>query len=295
MKKPPKAENDAHLQRFLQHLTIGGHSLRTVESYGADLRQFLSVVETPLGRLGVEDVRRYLGLLVARPYARRTVARRLSALRQFLRFLVREGILAEEPTARLGRPKARRTLPHVYTVEEVERLLQAAQAATVFPLRAVALIECLYGSGLRIAEAARLDVEDVDLVGRELRVLGKGGRMRIVPLGRAAASALRLYVEKERNAILHAGGPLFVSRRGRRMSVRSLRRVVAEAAERAGLPYRAPHVLRHSFATHLLDGGADLRAVQELLGHRSLQSTQIYTHVAKERLREVYQKTHPRA
>jgi site-specific recombinase XerD len=296
MRRSPKAETeDAHLTAFLLHGELAGLSRRTLASYREDLRQFFAVAGVAAPAIEVEHVRRYLAFLVEAGYARRTVQRRLSALRTFLRYLTREGVLTGTFLARLPMPKTRLTLPKVFTVDEMARLLAAAPPGDPFPLRRQALLELLYGAGLRIGEAHRLDVGDVDFAAREVRVQGKGGRERLVPFGRPAAAALARYLEGERARLGPPRGALFLGRRGERLTIRSLRRIVAQACAAAGLPYRAPHVLRHSFATHLLDGGADLRAVQELLGHRSLQATQIYTHVAKARLKETYDRTHPRA
>jgi site-specific recombinase XerD len=295
MRSTPTEANEAHLARFLDHLAVRGLSPRTVASYREDLSQFLSFIRTPVEAVDARTLRRYLTFLAEHRYARRTIARRLSAVRGFLRFLVTEGVLPASPAARIRSPKRQRTLPKVYAPAEIERLIETAARNGPHPLRTVALIELLYGSGLRIAEAQALSVEDLDLGRGELRVLGKGGRERIVPVGRAACAAVSRYLDQERSRLAPRHGALFVGEDGARLTVRSLRRLVAETARAAELPYTAPHVLRHSFATHLLEGGADLRSVQELLGHKSLSATQVYTHVAQAYIQDEYRRAHPRA
>jgi integrase/recombinase XerC len=280
-------------------------SPHTQEAYRTDLRGF----EEWLGRAGVTDLaridrrwlRRYIAYLSQRGYARRTIARRASTVRSMLRWAVLHDLIAANPADDLLTPKLDRPLP---------RVLKAADAADLCALppdddpagaRDRAVLELLYGAGLRVGELCGLDLEDVDLRGRALRVTGKGSKERRVPIGEPAVRALRFYLSHARLSFLEGrefvSEPhvLFLNSRGRRLSPRSVRALMAKYLAGEGRVAVNPHALRHSFATHLLDGGADLRTVQELLGHESLATTQIYTHVSTERLRAVYEQSHPRA
>jgi integrase/recombinase XerC len=264
-------------------------SAHTLASYAADIAQFQAFC--PDWRSAdAGSVRRYLARLQASGYARRSVARKLAATRSFYRFLVREGRLAHSPAEAIRTPKLPRLLPRVLSAAQAAAVVTAPAADTPLGLRDRAVLELLYGAGLRVSEAAALTVDDVDLHGRTLRVTGKGGKERLVPFGRQAERALAAYLAgvRPRRARPHSGRALWLSCRGRPLDVRSLREVAVRAGAR-------PHQLRHAYATHLLDRGADLRAVQELLGHSSLSTTQIYTHVTRERLRQVYLRAHPRA
>jgi site-specific recombinase XerD len=303
-----------HLDEFLRSLTAVADS--TVEAYGRDLRSFT----TWAGRLGLEGpsvvdrttLRRYLAYLATRGQARRTIARRASALRRYFRWLQRSGFSDHDPSAGLSAPKGEARLPRVLRPDELRHLVAppagdgtgtgaAAWAGTgrgvgagAVELRDVALVELLYGSGLRIAEATALDVDEVDLGRGRVVVWGKGGKQRTVPLSDPAVHALRRWLADGRAALATAhtpAGAVFLNMRGRRLTPRDARRIIDR---RASEPTH-PHALRHTFATHLLDGGADLRVVQELLGHSDVATTQRYTHVSKERLRTVFDATHPRA
>ena len=289
------------LEGFTRSLT--GVSSATVEAYGRDLRSFVEWAQR-LGLAGPEGVerttlRRYLAYLGTRGHARRTIARRASALRRYFGWLVRTGALAEDPTTGLSAPRGDGRLPRVLKPEELRTLLDEPSAATAGDdgprrLRDDAVLEVLYGSGLRVAELTALDIGDIDLPGRRLTVWGKGGKQRVVPLGEPAADALARWLADGRDAMVTEATPpaaVFVNARGRRLSPRDARRILDR---RSSVPTH-PHALRHTFATHLLDGGADLRVVQELLGHSDLATTQRYTHVSKERLRSVHASTHPRA
>jgi integrase/recombinase XerD len=232
------------------------------------------------------------------PYSARSVARALSSVRSFHRFLLREGAIDRDPTAGVAQPKLPRSLPHPLSVDEVAKLLEVPDPTTDVGMRDRAILELLYGSGLRISELVGLDVDDVDLEGGSVRVLGKGGKEREVPLGRFGREALEIYETRARPVFASATsrGGLFLNRRGGRLTRQSCARLLAVCARRAGIERRVtPHTLRHSFATHLLEGGADVRVVQELLGHASVATTQIYTLVTRDHLREVYYTSHPRA
>ena len=232
------------------------------------------------------------------PYRASTVARALASVRAFHAFLVREGETADDPAAGVVRPKVPRNLPRPLSVEEVDRLLSAPRGDSPAALRDRATLEVLYGSGLRISELVGLDVDDVDLEEGSIRVLGKGGRERMVPLGRMARKAVEAYRTRARPSFAskRSRSALFLNQRGGRLTRQGCARILESQVARAGLTRRVtPHTLRHSFATHLLEGGADVRVVQELLGHASLASTQIYTLVTQEHLRDVYFTSHPRA
>lgn len=280
---------------LLDELRLRRASPHTLRAYETDLRalsQFLS------GRdLTQTTLRAYLASLQARGLTRRSMARHLSAVKALGRHLERRGLAAPEWLVAMRGPKLERRLPHFFSEPEMEVLLEVPAAATPLGMRDRALLELLYASGLRISEACSLDLRDVDFDREEVRVLGKGARERIVPFGRKAKESLRRYVDAARGLLWSREGAdaLFLNRFGGRLSTRSARRLLVAYEMRAGLPRRGPHTLRHTFATHLLEGGADLRSVQELLGHQSLSSTQIYTHVQAGRMRLTYRKAHPRA
>jgi integrase/recombinase XerC len=234
-------------------------------------------------------LRGFLVALNGKGLSRATVARYLAATRTYTRFLAREGILPRDPARALRAPARKRPLPIHLGERDVDRLLAAAGSA-----RDRAILETLYGGGLRVSELAGLDLDDLDLRSGVARVRGKGRKERLAPLGSAAAAALREYLASRPRVA--DPRPVFLNRHGKRLTVRSVHRMLGAAALRAGVDARTtPHTLRHSFATHLLDRGADLREVQELLGHKNIATTQIYTHVSVERLKKVYEKSHPRA
>jgi integrase/recombinase XerC len=287
-------------------------SPRTVLAYRADLDRFAdfwerdfaqeSAGKTALSKVDTLAVRSYLAHLHRDRLANRSLARHLSTLRSFFRWACREGHIEQNPAKGLPSPRTPRTLPRAMTLPDTERLL-AADEEGLIPERERALFELLYATGLRVSEAAGLDLEDVDFSARLLRVEGKGSRERIVPFGETAQDALRAYLPS-RAALCHRGEdgnpekgePLFVNARGRRLTPRSMARLLKRRLRAAGLPADiSPHALRHTFATHLLQAGADLRAIQELLGHASLSTTQKYTHLDAARLREVYRNAHPKA
>lgn len=289
-----------HLDGFLGSLTAAAPS--TVEAYARDLRSFVvwagrAGLAVP-GAAGRTTLRRYLAYLSTRGYSRRTIARRASALRRYYRWLRRSGAVEQDPTAGLSAPKGEARLPRVLRPDELRALLDEATPSSrgdgATALRDDALLEVLYGSGLRVAEATAIDVGDLDLARQRIVVRGKGDKERVVPLSERAVHALRRWLSGGRDELVTEATPpaaVFLNARGRRLTPRDARRVL----DRRALAPTHPHALRHSFATHLLDGGADLRVVQELLGHSDLATTQRYTHVSKERLRSVFDATHPRA
>ena len=286
---------------FLGSLTAS--STNTVLAYGRDLLAFIEWSE----RLGLEGpvgvdrktLRRYLAYLATRRYAKRTVARKASTLRRYFGWLCRTGVVSVDPSVGLSAPSGEGRLPRVLRDDELASLLDAPPPTVendpvAIRLRDDAILEILYGSGLRVAELCGLRPEDLDLVGQTVRVWGKGSKQRQVPLSTPAAEAVDGWLRSGRSEMATAGSPpdaVFLNRRGRRLTPRDVRRIV----DHRSLSPTHPHALRHTFATHLLDGGADLRAVQELLGHGDLGTTQHYTHVSKERLRSVLDATHPRA
>jgi integrase/recombinase XerC len=291
------------LEQFLTYLQAGRSvSPYTVKNYGNDIGQFLNYCRargvSSLEQVDRSLLRSYLAQLDEAGYVKASIARRVAELRSFGNFLVREEVLESNPFRMVSAPRIPKRLPRYLTVAEVEVLLAAPDTSTPLGLRDRAIIEVLYAAGLRVSELAGLDVADVDLAQGQARVRGKGGKERIGLLGRAAVRAVRAYLEGGRPALLgqRSTNALWLNHRGGRLTVRGVTLVLSKTGERAGIRTRVhPHVLRHSFATHLLDGGADLRVVQELLGHANLATTQIYTHVSQSRAREVYMRAHPRA
>jgi integrase/recombinase XerD len=298
------------VERYLDHLTVErGLSEHTVVAYRRDLRRYLDFLATRdvVEPDAVEEatVRSFVASLSAstygddeRPYRASSVARTLSSVRSFHRFLVREGVTDRDPAVEISQPKLPRSLPRPLTVEEVTRLLEAPDPASPTGIRDRAILESLYGAGLRISELVGVDVDDVDLELGSVRVLGKGGKEREVPLGRMGREAIAAYLTRARPEFVSGSsrGAMFLNRRGGRLTRQSCARLLDTYVAAAGIDRRVTlHTLRHSFATHLLEGGADVRVVQELLGHASVATTQIYTLVTREHLREVYYSSHPRA
>ena len=298
---------------FAHHLGIERNcSPRTVAAYGRDLAEFRAAFERQNGRepdpasVGVADVRAFVaGLYRVNDAA--SIARKLSALRSFYRFLAARGITAQNPARQVASPKRKKALPRALDVDAAAAVVEAPTAGDLHSpgaLRDRAMFEVMYGAGLRVSECCALDRDDVDRdrygEGCLLRVRrGKGGKDRLVPLGRTALTALDRYLADGRPRLTHPSGrqdpaALFLNRHGGRLTTRSVQRHLARAARMAGAE-ATPHALRHSFATHLLDGGADLRSIQELLGHASLSSTQVYTRVSLDHLMKVYDAAHPHA
>jgi integrase/recombinase XerD len=297
---------------YLAHLRVErGLSPATLDAYAGDLRAFAAAPRVAAEWTdGPDAARRWLASQAAAGVAATTLRRRTASVRGFYRFSYGEGTIGRDVAAHLDLPRQPRHLPETLSVDEVERLLDAAApradaspAALALAIRDRALLELLYAAGLRISEALGLDLERVSLDGGLVRVVGKGDRERIVPVGEVALDWLRRYLEGVRphwaGGATHERQPeaaLFLSPRGRRLGRQAAWTIVKRAARSAGLADRvSPHTLRHSFATHLLEGGADLRVVQELLGHASISTTQLYTHLTGERIREIYARAHPRA
>jgi integrase/recombinase XerC len=313
-----------YVQQFMMYLRAERNvSPHTVRAYQHDLSEYLKFLERQYPRLALDRkhrlvVRDYLAELHDHVFQRSTVVRAVAVLRAFYKFLVREGAIAQTPFVGLPLPKREKRLPRFLSEEEMARLLELpAHSRQRGALRDTALLELLYSSGLRVQEACQLNVEDVDLWSGMVRVFGKGGKERLVPVGRSALDRLHAYLATPSPSMgegrdgggpptltlphrgggkIRGSGPLFLNLRGGRLSDRGARFVVSRWVRQAALRQKfSPHAFRHSFATHLLSRGCDLRTVQELLGHQSLVTTQTYTHVTPEHLRRVYQKAHPRA
>ena len=286
-----------------------GYSPHTIRNYNSDLKQFSDFVAGKRGlkngysELGLIDymmVREYVGGLFYK-CRRSTIARKLSALKSFFRYLELRGLSQKNPAAEIGTPKLEKHIPVYLSVDEIFALLNQPDSKKELGLRDLAVIELLYSSGIRVSELVFLDIEKLDFESRLVKVLGKGGKERIIPVGKKAVAAVADYLKNTEKIRKKKGygprnGPLFLNYRGERISARSINRIIKKHSRDSGLMTDiSPHSIRHTFATHLLDGGADLRSIQEFLGHVSLSTTQKYTHVSIDRLMEVYDKSHPRS
>ncbi len=300
----PRAADPWSIDRFLEQLEWERNlSPRTQAAYRREVRRFVEFAASELflegpGEVGPGEVRAFVAHLHALRLAPRSVQRALAALRTYFRFLVAEGAIPASPAAAIPNPRTERPLPEVVPAEDLGRLFEA-MPSTPAGLRDRAILELLYGSGLRVSELVGLDLGDVRLGERLLRVRGKGRKERVVPFGSKAEQALRAYLPVRaawRRSVAGGEDPLLVNQRGGRLTDRSVRRIVAAAVRHVASLHRLhPHALRHAFATHLLEAGMDLRAIQELLGHASLATTQVYTNVDLAHLMEVYRKAHPKA
>ena len=298
---------DALISAFLNYIKVEkGLAANTSSAYARDLRKFARFAEQrklTLAAVSRGDLIEYLGSLYHEHLDSRSVARHLVSLRNLFRFAMVEGILSSDPTLNLESPKVRKSLPSYLRMEEVDRLLAQPDLATPQGLRDRAIIEVLYSTGLRVSELVDLRVSDMEMRMGCLRCIGKGDKERLVPVGRKAVSAVQQYLETGRPALLEKrrqGTPttpnMFINRSGARISRIGIWRILTQCGRKAGIrTHLSPHKLRHSFATHLLERGADLRSVQLMLGHADISTTQIYTHVVEERLKQVYKAHHPRA
>ncbi|MBN1321158.1 MAG: tyrosine-type recombinase/integrase [Thermoleophilia bacterium] len=324
----PGSEVEHSMTSFVRGLIAADYSARTVEACTSDLRQFAAFLAMrgadEVGDIARIDVTDYAAALAdpagfvgptggqesgvahaeapkrkARPYARATIARKLSVVRSFLRFCEENGLIESSPAAGVGSPKLPRRLPQVLSPEQVSALLEAMGGAKPLDLRDRALFELVYSSGLRCQEALDLRLRDISFESCEIRAKGKGRKVRIIPVGEFALRALERYLQEGRARLVTGGTQedhVFLSRTGLPLSSSDIQRRLARYLARAGVPSgTSPHTLRHSFATHLLEGGADLRVIQELLGHSSLRTTQVYAHVSAAHLRKTYRRAHPRA
>lgn len=291
---------DERIEDFLNYLTTEkGASNHTTKNYGIDLREFKKfLAEKDLKEITYLDIRSFLAFLKTWEYSKSSISRKLACLRSFFKYLARENVLTQNPAAGIATPKKEKKLPSFLNPEEITKLLEAPTKSCWEEKRDKAILEMLYSSGIRVSELVGLNHDDLDFFGGLVRVRGKGKKERIVPVGQVALRCLRDYLDQKppKEASHPIKRPLFVSRLGGRLTDRSVRRMILKYVKRTGLGKGvSPHTLRHSFATHMLDRGADLRSVQELLGHANLSTTQIYTHVTTQRLKEAYAIAHPRA
>ncbi len=293
---------EADVRTFLSYLRVEkGLSDNTIQSYRRDMLKFVGFLEKQnldTAKIQRQDVVDFLATLYKRRLDSRSVARHLVTIRHFFRFALLEGFIKEDPAATIESPKFRQSLPYFLSVEEVERLLKQPDTSSPIGLRDKAIIELMYSTGIRVSELAGIRVGDLQLDAGCLRCIGKGNKERLVPVGKKALAVVEAYLKKSRPELLkdNASAHLFLNQRGRAMDRITIWKMMGRYGRKAALrkPLK-PHTLRHSFATHLLDRGADLRSVQMMLGHSDISTTQIYTHVVEERLKQVYKAHHPRA
>ncbi|MDD5561058.1 MAG: tyrosine recombinase XerC [Candidatus Omnitrophica bacterium] len=288
---------EKYIEKFIRYLEIEkNYSGHTVLNYRLDLEDFgRFLAGTELEKIDYLSLRKYLGVLKEKNLGNQSIGRRLSALRSFFRFLCREGYLKTNPILMLSSPKLDKHLPSFMTEDEVSKLIESAFArgeADILGLRDRAVLEAFYSSGLRISELVGLNLDDIDFIGGILKIRGKGKKERVVPVGEAALMAIKKYLDRRKKQ----SSAVFLNRNSRRITTRGVRYILVKYLRLAGTkPGVSAHTFRHSFATHLLNRGADLRTVQELLGHANLSTTQIYTHLTTEKLKSVYDKAHPHA
>jgi len=291
------------LQKYIKHLELERNISRyTMRNYTNDIKGFLAYlsdigIDSP-AKVKRSTMRRYLGWLHDAGTSRGSISRKLSALRSFYRYLLREKLIDSEPLSTLSSPKQAKRLPTFLTHGEMAKLLVAPDSSTPQGLRDRAVLELLYATGLRVSEIVSLDLKDIDLGSRQLRVWGKGAKERVVLMGKPAAEALQLYLKNARPKLQSQTDTqaVFLNRFGERVVERRIQHIIKKYAKKAGIDMRIfPHIMRHTFATHLLDGGADLRSVQDLMGHARLSSTQVYTHVTQSQIRRKYLAAHPRS
>lgn len=296
---------DLLIRRFIDYLAAErGLSQNTLESYERDLHSFVGFLSSAAQPIRVETeikqyhIASYLGHLHQAGRANTTLSRNLASLRSFFQFLVREGVLLQDPTVHVETPKIEKKLPRVLSLTDIERLLDAPETETFAGLRDQAMLELLYATGIRVSELISIRVSDINLSAGFLRCMGKGSKERIIPVGEYAQKVLSSYLTIARPGLLRdsSDDSLFLNHHGTPLSRQGFWKILKKYAQEAGIIADiTPHTLRHSFATHLLERGADLRAVQEMLGHADISTTQIYTHVTRSRLKDVYRVAHPRA
>lgn len=293
---------DLLIEEYLDYLGVErGLAANTLESYGRDLRQFSAYIKSrnaSLGELDRLDILTYLDGIKKQGKSTATVSRSLASIRSFFKFLSHEGKISTDPAAELDSPKVEKKLPSVLSLQDVEALLYKPDNTTPGGIRDRAMFEVLYATGIRVTELVSLTMSDVNLEAGFIKCLGKGNKERIVPLGSVAIKALHTYLTTGRTKLVRSREvrSLFVNHHGRQLTRQGFWKLLKKYARESGIDANiTPHTLRHSFATHLLENGADLRSVQEMLGHADISTTQIYTHVTKTRLREIYDKAHPRA
>jgi len=294
---------DGYVNEFINYLSVErGLAQNTLESYGRDLRQFEAYMNSTHKDL-IKDSNRatileYLNTLQSKGRAVSTISRNLAAIKSFYQYLVREKYIDKDPAANVESPKLEKKLPKILTISEVEELLKQPNVSTPNGIRDKAMLELLYATGIRVSELISLNISDVNLDMGYVKCFGKGSKERIVPLGSIAAKCVQEYLNKGRPKLVRTYDEpaLFVNHHGNRLTRQGFWKIIKKYAQEANINKPiTPHTLRHSFATHLLENGADLRSVQEMLGHADISTTQIYTHITKSHLKEVYDKTHPRA
>lgn len=287
-----------YIERFKNYLVVEkNYSVHTVKSYETDIREFSSFLPgKDINEIDYLSVRKFLAFLRERTVSKRTIARKMSSLRTFFRFMQRDGYVKNNPVASVSTPKIDKKLPVFLDEGIVNKLLAIPSGKTFQDTRDRAILETLYSTGIRVGELVGIGLDDMDFIGGVIKVLGKGRRQRLAPVGEKAINAIREYMEYRELKECRDKKALFLNKSGKRISDRSVRRIIDKHIRALSIrEHISPHTLRHSFATHLLNRGADLRSVQELLGHKNLSTTQIYTHVTTERLKTVYDKAHPRA
>lgn len=292
------------LDKFIVHLKIEKNvSINTIKSYSTDIIHFIDflqeekgISETQLDIIDYPIIREYLGILYKKNYSRKTIIRKLAAIRSFFKFMVVEGYREENPAIQIYTPKTEKNIPEFLYMHEIEALLNSPEE-TVLGIRDKAILELLFATGIRVGELVNIDCNDVDFGNYTVNVFGKGSRERIVPFGRQAKLSMERYLDLSRpNLLKDNNNAFFLNKNGTRLSDRSVRRIIDKYMNKTCIDKKiSPHTLRHSFATHMLNAGADLRSVQEMLGHVNISTTQIYTHITKERIKEIYNRAHPRA
>ncbi|SDD36972.1 site-specific tyrosine recombinase XerD [Sporomusa acidovorans] len=294
---------ESYVNEFINYLAVErGLAQNTLESYGRDLRQFHTFLQNSqldfIRNSNRETILSYLNNLQMKGRAVSTISRNLAAIKSFYQYLVRERHIDKDPAVNLESPKLEKKLPKILTIAEVEELLKQPNSLQPTGLRDKAMLELLYATGIRVSELINLNISDVNLDMGYIKCYGKGAKERIVPLGSIAAKCVQEYINKGRSKLVrtYEEPSLFVNHHGNRLTRQGFWKIIKKYAMEANITKEiTPHTLRHSFATHLLENGADLRSVQEMLGHADISTTQIYTHVTKNHLKEVYDKTHPRA
>ncbi len=287
---------NSYIQQFLRYLEIEkGVSPHTLRAYGKDLKAFSNHVKSKVEDIELNDIRGFVAEEINSGHKKTTAGRRLAAVRSFLKFLYREGYIKSNPAKLVPTPKLPKMLPKFLSVDDVFSLVEKPEGIGFLPARDRAILELLYSSGLRVSELAGLNAEDINVREGLVKVKGKGKKERIVPVGTKAVEAIKTYLI-ERVLLRKKDNALFLNKNGKRLTDRSIRRIVIKYAKAIGVNSRiGPHTLRHTFASHLLQGGADLRVIQELLGHSSLSTTQKYTHLDITHLMDTYDKAHPLA
>ena len=286
------------IPKFVSYLEVErNYSEHTLRSYQADLRELKDFLEgkDPKNITHI-DLRRFLAELKRKGLAKRTIVRKLGAIRSFFRFLSREKYITTNPADSIFTPKLDKRLPEFLDTKKIIALITAPREDDILGIRDRAILEVLYSTGIRVSELVGMSEKDVDLISGAVKVRGKGKKERLALLGRAAQTALRKYIEKSKKQKTGSGEAIFFNKAGKRLTDRSVRRIVSKYVKKCSIQENiSPHSIRHSFATHLLNNGADLRSVQELLGHKNLSTTQIYTHLGSQRIKDMYQNAHPRA